>query len=121
MGDFDASLPLVLLAGAGGAEAARVARGRGLRVVFEAFPDRAYVAGGRLAPRALAGAVLHDPERVAERAVQMAAGSVTTLEGDTVALEAGTLCLHGDHPRAVENARAVRRALAAAGVQVAAF
>lgn len=119
--DFDATLPLVLLAGAGGAEAARVAHKLGLRVVLEAFPDRAYVAGGQLAPRSRRGAVLRDPEVIAARAVQMAAGSVTTLEGNTVALNVQTLCLHGDHERAVDNARAVRRALSAAGVRVEAF
>jgi UPF0271 protein len=32
-----------------------------------------------------------------------------------------TLCLHGDHPGAAENARAVRKALQEAGVEIKPF
>lgn len=120
--DFDVTLPLVVLAGPGGTEAAATARELGLTAVLEAFPDRAYLESGGLAPRSLAGAVLHDPEVVAARAVQLAAqGRIETLSGGAVELAAQTLCLHGDTPHAVQAARAVRRALGAAGVRIEAF
>lgn len=114
--------PLVGLAGPGGELMRRAAEKVGIRIVLEAFPDRAYEADGRLAPRNLTGAVLHDPEEIAQRALQMAqAGTVTALTGETVPLDAQTLCLHGDNPGATSAALAVRSALSAAGIEVRAF
>ena len=42
-------------------EMARIGREEGVRVVFEAFPDRAYTPEGRLVSRRLPGAVIEDP------------------------------------------------------------
>lgn len=119
---FDAALPLVVLAGAGGQVMQTQAAALGLRVVTEAFPDRAYLRDGRLAPRTAAGALLSDSDRIAERAVKMATGApLDALDGGSVVLGADTLCLHGDHPQAVRNAQTVRRALAEAEIAVRAF
>jgi UPF0271 protein len=91
----------------------------GLRVAAEAFPDRAYEPDGTLRSRTLTGAVLTVSDAVAERAVRMARdGVVIAVDGSRVKLRADTLCLHGDTPGAVEHARAVRAALAAAGIEV---
>ncbi len=49
----------------GGAQAplvTKIAREAGIRVAFEAFPDRAYTPEGKLAPRSLPGAVIKDPQ-----------------------------------------------------------
>jgi UPF0271 protein len=113
-----ADLVLVGLAGSVVLDAGRAA---GLAVAAEAFPDRAYEADGSLRSRRLDGAVLTDSSAVAERAVRMARdGTVVAVDGTIVRLDADTLCLHGDTPGAVEHARAVRAALGAAGIQVAA-
>ncbi|MEU5219403.1 5-oxoprolinase subunit PxpA [Streptomyces sp. NPDC020807] len=94
----------------------------GLPVVAEAFGDRAYRADGTLLPRGEEGAVVSDPERVAERSVAMAtAGTVTAHCGKPVAVRARSLCLHGDTPGAVDLARLVRRRLEDSGVRVEAF
>ncbi len=115
----DPALPLLTLPGAVVGEEARAA---GLRVVTEAFVDRAYTRAGTLVPRRVPGAVLHDVDAVAERAVRLAVErTVETIDGDVVAVEAQSLCVHGDTPGAVAMAAAVRSALAAAGVTVAAF
>jgi 5-oxoprolinase (ATP-hydrolysing) subunit A len=98
------------------------ARGLGLRTVAEAFADRTYTSAGHLLDRRREGAVLTDPGRIAERAVEMVTnGSVTSVEGTTVAVHAESLCVHGDTPGAVEIARAVRTALTDAGVRIEAF
>jgi UPF0271 protein len=111
-----ADLILVGLAGSALLDAGRDAR---LRVAAEAFPDRAYEPDGTLRSRSLPDAVLIDSGAIAERAVRMARdGAVTAVDGSTVSLRADTLCLHGDNPGAVEHARAVRAALAAAGIEV---
>jgi UPF0271 protein len=91
----------------------------GLRFVPEAFPDRRYNADGTLASRRQPGAVINDPARVAAQAVMMIKeGLVIALDGTRVPIAAETICLHGDHPSAVENARALREALKAAGIEV---
>ena len=46
---------------------------------------------------------------------------MTAADGTRIALEADTLCLHGDNPHAIAIARAVRRALEEAGVAVRAL
>lgn len=94
----------------------------GLPVVREGFADRAYAADGTLVPRSVPGAVLADPTVVADRAVRMVTeGTVTAISGESVAVEADSLCVHGDSPGAAGLAAAVRAALESAGVTVAAF
>ncbi len=100
----------------------RRAADAGLRPVTEAFADRAYTAEGTLAPRSLAGAVLHDPDAVVAQAVRIATeGWARTIDGGQVGVEAASLCVHGDTPGAVALARAVRAALTDAGVTIAPF
>jgi len=116
---FDPGLPLVVLPGTVYEEEAV---GAGLRVVREAFPERGYLKNGQLAPRSLPGSWITHPEEAARRAVRMVLeGKVEALDGGEVEVRAETLCIHGDNPRAPEVARAVREALAEAGVEVRAF
>ena len=120
--DYDASLPLVILGGPGGAVMARAAEEAGVKVVQEAFPDRAYLKNGYLASRSIEGAVIRDPRQAAARAVRMVTeGRIETLDGGETEIQAQTLCVHGDNPKAPSVAAAVRRALETAGVSVRAF
>jgi len=79
---------------------------QGREVRHEGFPDRGYTADGRLVSRDQPGALVTDEAQIAERAVALAR-------------HVDSVCLHGDSPNAVEHARAVRRALEAAGCAVA--
>lgn len=116
--DFDARLMVMTLPHSALERAAQAA---GLRVLREGFADRAYRPDGSLVPRSEAGALIHDPEEVARRAVRMAtAGEVLTSTGEAIPLRVETLCIHGDTPGAASLARRVRAALEAAGVRVAA-
>jgi len=100
----------------------RAAQRAGLPTVVEAFADRAYTPAGTLVPRSVPGAVVDDPDTVVARAVGMAVSrTVTAADGSTVAVDARSLCLHGDTTGAVESARRLRAALLTAGVRVAAF
>ena len=115
--DLDPALVLVGLAGSASVEAALAV---GLRVAAEGFADRRYEADGSLRSRRLAGALL-GPADAAAQAVSIARdGQATTMDGSPVAVRADTICIHGDGPRAAETARAVRAALAEAGIGVAA-
>ena len=94
------------------------AEAEGLRFAGEAFADRVYNPDGTLQSRRIPGSVIHDPEKAAAQAVAIAHGSVIAHDGTEVPVSAETLCLHGDNPAALENARTVRRRLEAAGVAV---
>jgi 5-oxoprolinase (ATP-hydrolysing) subunit A len=92
-----------------------------LRFVPEAFADRRYLADGSLQPRSEPGSVLTDAQAAAAQAVAIATGiGAEAADGSRVALQAESICCHGDTPGAVEIAATVRRALEAAGVSVAA-
>ncbi|GAA4846989.1 5-oxoprolinase subunit PxpA [Actinomycetospora corticicola] len=85
----------------------------GLPTIAEAFADRGYTPEGTLVPRSEPGALLPDTAAVVERAVRLARdGVIVAVDGTEVAVRADSLCLHGDTPEAVANARAVREALA---------
>lgn len=102
-----------------GGHLAEAAASVDLPVVSEAFLDRAYLPEGGLVPRALPGALIDDPELVAARAVRLVReGVVEAVDGSVIAVEAASLCVHGDSPGAVAMARAVRAALDAAGIEV---
>ncbi|MDE9365287.1 LamB/YcsF family protein [Luteipulveratus sp. YIM 133132] len=117
--DLDPTLPLLGLPGS--ALLARAERA-GLRTVREAFADRAYTAEGTLVPRSQEGAVLDDPRAVAERVLRLVTGgTVRSVDGMDVAVDAESVCVHGDSPGAVRMAQAVRDTLAENGVDVESF
>jgi UPF0271 protein len=96
-----------------------VAEQLGFPVVREAYADRAYQLNGLLVPRSDPGAVLHDPDAIANRAVRLARqGEIVAVDGTVITTQARSLCIHGDTPDAVAIARAVRGALETAGVEV---
>lgn len=116
---FDASLAVL---GMPGSRWLALAAEAGLETVAEAFADRAYTPDGRLVSRREPGAVLHDPAVVAERAVRFATeGTVVADDGSVLAMPTRSICVHSDTPGAVELVRAVRDAMAAAGVRVESF
>jgi UPF0271 protein len=115
----DPSLVLMALAGAPIVAQARAA---GLSVVCEAFADRAYNADGSLVSRRLPGAVLHDAQAIAQRTLRFVeSGRVTAIDGTDIALEAQSICVHGDTLEAVAIARALRETLASRGVALKPF
>jgi 5-oxoprolinase (ATP-hydrolysing) subunit A len=116
---YDASLPVM---GLPGSSILNLAVDAGLRTVTEAFADRGYTPQGTLVPRSQPGALLHDPQAVAERMVAMVrTGQLTASDGSAVAVSASSICVHGDSPAAVEMAVAVRKALTEAGIDVRPF
>lgn len=113
---IDASLRLYALAGSRLVHAGRAA---GLEVAAEAFAERRYAADGQLAPRQLPGSVIEGLEpALAQVRDLLRDGAVTAIDGTRVAIEADTLCLHGDRPDAATFARALRTTLEAEGVTV---
>jgi UPF0271 protein len=115
----DRNLILIVLAGSPWEQ---VARRMGLRVAREVFADRALDARGALVPRAVAGAVIHDPSTVVERSLRLVVEHrVAAISGEVLELHADTICLHGDTPGAVGLAASLRQALDRAGVEAVAL
>jgi UPF0271 protein len=115
----DPSLTLLALAGS---EMVRAAERVGIRVAREAFIDRGYRADGTLVPRGQPGAVLTDIPTTATRALRMVCDrEVEAADGTVLALEADSLCAHGDGAESLALVRAVRARLEGAGIEIAPF
>lgn len=101
----------LVLVGPPAGELAGAASRRGLGYCAEGFVDRAYTASGHLLPRCEEGAVFSDVSQAVEQALSLVVRQrVRSVEGDTIAMSVGTLCLHSDTPNAVAVATAIRRA-----------
>ncbi|WP_438865294.1 5-oxoprolinase subunit PxpA [Neptunicella sp.] len=102
-------LTLMVLATADQAQVLQQARDAGIQLYFEAFADRCYDDNGQLLSRKHNGAV-HNVERTLQQVKQLCEkGSVTTNSGKILALNADSLCVHGDNPQAVEALTAIRK------------
>jgi UPF0271 protein len=98
----------------------KVAEKTGLIVAYEFFADRAYNPDGSLVSRKQSNAIIEEPEKVVERAVQaVTEEKVLAMDGSSVKLgEVHTICVHGDTPSAVKLAQALKRGLTKAGIDV---
>lgn len=111
--------PALALYGLAGSELLRAAERAGLRAVAEVFADRGYRADGSLVPRSQPGAFIEDVDQAVARTLRMVReGVVVAASGETVPLQAETICLHGDGPHALAFARAIHAVLTDAGVQL---
>src|SRR5215469_14707447 len=91
----------------------------GLTCAAEAFADRAYEPDGILRKRTLPGALLEDPSKTAQQALDIATRHfATATDGSELKITARTICIHSDTPGSVGIARAVNDALRKAGVQL---
>ena len=89
----------------------------GLRVVDEVFADRAYTDTGQLVPRSQPGALLDSADAcVAHVRRMLDAGGIVSQGGRLIRTEFQSICVHGDGPRAVAAATAIRAALLADGI-----
>lgn len=115
----DGKLALLAISGTALEDEAREA---GMAVFSEIFADRGYTAAGRLVPRGQPGAMIEEPDAACKRLLDfLETGAMPVIGGGEVALAAHSICIHGDSPHAVAMARAVRHALAGAGVTIRPF
>lgn len=109
----------LVLVGQAGAPAIEIWRSLGFHGVGEAFADRRYEPDGTLRSRDVPGAVITDPAEAAAQAVRIARGEgVACSDGSTFLVSAGTICVHGDTPRAEAIVEEVRAALNRGGFSV---
>lgn len=107
--DYDDSL---VLYGLSGSYLISEAKAIGLKTKSEVFADRTYQDDGSLTPRSQDNALIENEATALQQVLQMAnEGTVTTVSGKKIAIEADTICLHGDGRQAVFFARAICNAL----------
>jgi UPF0271 protein len=108
--------PSLILVGPPESELASAGREIGLRVAREGFGDRAYNEDGSLVSRGVPGALLTDPDAVADQVLMMLEGKVRAATGKIISIAVDTICLHGDTPGAAAIAKRLRERMAVVGV-----
>jgi 5-oxoprolinase (ATP-hydrolysing) subunit A len=98
----------LILVGLAGSELIEAGIDVGLRVANEGFLDRNYNPDGTLVSRKESNAIIESSEEVAAHAMKLIREGV--LFGEK-RVKVDSLCLHGDHPRAAENAKLIRAIL----------
>src|SRR2546425_1665105 len=102
----------VVLVGLAGSPMLAVFREAGFAVAAEAFADRRYEPDGALRSRKLEDALIRNPEEAARQALGIVErGVVIASDGNEVAIDAHTLCVHGDTPGSPQIAATVARTL----------
>lgn len=99
--EMQLNLPIMLPAICDNSALMHDAEAFGIEIWFEVFADRAYLDNGTLAPRGLKGAVLNEDAALTQAQSLIQQQQVTTMSGNTISLDAHTLCVHSDTPAAV--------------------
>jgi len=105
-----------------GMQLEQAARAKGLSVFSEIFADRGYLSNGQLVPRGQDGAMIHDPVEASDRLLAfLETGRMPVIDGDPIALQAHSICVHGDSTGAVSMACMIRDRLGTAGINISGF
>lgn len=119
---IDPELIFVGFGGPKGEMMRNIAKEMGLKVAFEAFPERNYNPDGTLVSRRQGNAVIEDPQVVIERALMIAKEKrLKAVDGTYIPLEVHTLCVHGDNPKALNMVIGIKEALIKEGIELKAM
>ncbi len=100
--DFHGTVKLMLQATPEYETHKKEAKEFGIELLFEAFADRCYDDDGKLLSRAKQGAV-HNQEKMLAQVKQLNEhGTITTVSGNIINVQADSLCVHGDNLEAVQ-------------------
>ncbi|SMC51934.1 LamB/YcsF family protein [Pedobacter africanus] len=89
--------PSLVLYGLSGSELIRSGQKAGLQVANEVFADRTYQPDGTLTSRKSPGALItNHQESLAQVLKMVKEGKVVSQQGTEVAIQADTICIHGD-------------------------
>ena len=111
--------PKLIMLVLSGSQMQRAAQDTGLRVAREVFADRAYEEDGSLVPRTKAGAMISDEDLAVSRVIRMIRhGCVTTVTGRDIPIQADSVCVHGDGPKALLFVQKLHQALEEEEIQI---
>ncbi len=112
----------LILLGLSGSEMLKAAEKMGLKSKKEVFADRAYEEDGTLVARTKPGSMITDENLAIERVLQMIKkGSVKAVTGKEIPIEADSICVHGDSPKALDFVKKIRAALLSEGIELCAM
>lgn len=112
----------LILLGLSGSEMLKAAEKIGLKSKKEVFADRAYEEDGTLVARTKNGSMITDENLAIERVLQMIKkGSVKAVTGKEIPIEADSICVHGDSPKALDFVKKIRAALLSEGIELCAM
>lgn len=115
---FDASLKVM---GLSGGHLVKSAKKHGLEAISEVFADRNYEKDGSLVARSKDNALITDTNEATNHVLQMITqGSVTSVSGEEVPVEAQSICLHGDGEHAILFAQQIKKQLELKGIEISA-
>lgn len=90
-----------------------------LKTASEVFADRTYQTDGSLTARSQPNALIIDAETAAAQVLQMIESqTVRAASGETIAIKAETLCIHGDGEHALEFAARIKQILTENSINV---
>jgi UPF0271 protein len=111
--------PELILFGLSGSELVKAGEKFGLRTANEVFSDRTYQPNGTLTPRTQPNALITDTGTAISQVVRMVKEQkVQTAENKDIAIQAETICIHGDGVTALDFAEAISASLKEAGIGV---
>lgn len=111
--------PDLILFGLAGSELIKAGRYYGLQTASEVFADRTYQDDGSLTPRTCQDALIHDVELAEEQVVRMVKdGFVRSVNGKEIAIQADTICTHGDGPKALAFVKRLKNRLSSEGLTI---
>ncbi len=114
--DMDETL---MLYGLSGSHLILEGKKAGLHVMNEVFADRTYQDDGSLTPRSDKRALIEKAKEGVAQVLQMVQqGTVRTLSGKTISIEADTICIHGDGSHAVQFAKALHEVLEKEAIRI---
>jgi len=109
--------PSLVLYGLSGSRLIEAGGAAGLKTASEVFADRTYQQDGSLTPRGNRNALITDENAALRQALEMVKyGSVRTVQGNRIQIQADTLCIHGDGAHALAFAKRIRQAFEQEGI-----
>ena len=114
--------PSLILLGLSGSQMLKAAEKLGLKAKKEVFADRAYEEDGTLVSRTKTGAMILNEDEAIERVLGMIKfGKVRAITGREIGIEADSVCVHGDSPKALEFVKKINAAFKSEGICVVAM
>lgn len=115
---YEVNPELILLA-LSGSKMIDAAASLGIRTANEVFADRAYEEDGSLVARTKEGAMITDEDLAIKRVIRMILEKkVETITGKDIPIQADSVCVHGDGPKALAFVQKLREAFAKESIEV---
>ena len=116
LASYKAPLALMILARPDLQAYQQIADKAGIRLLFEAFADRAYDKAGYLVSRSEQGAVLSEATAIKKQVQQIVTQhSITSINGNELKMQVDSICVHGDNPVAILLVEQLQQLLSASG------